>query len=130
MTTTTNAECPTDFLASLPWEIPITWSGRSGLHILDDDRRATLRLWSGDRGGQYPGVHVEITSKTTGMIKSQVFLFDDHLHDRADTRTDHPTRGNPCFEVIEHIGWRWYIAIPLVPEAFVDVVEEWIEAWR
>lgn len=127
MPTTAN-RCYSDFLQNgFPWALPYVWSGETGTHILDDDRRVVLSR--GDSGivGYYTGVKAAIYSKRTGHIVSQQFYFNTYMKDRNDSRSDHPSIG---FQVIDHCGWDWHVAVPTYPGAFSEAVEEWIETWR
>lgn len=121
-----------DFCSSLGWTIPLTWRGREGIHLLDADRRAVLTLSSSYIGGHYPQFTVEIVSKTKGVIARRNFVFDEFLPagNRSDGRKDYPLGGNTCFEVVEHCGWKWYIAVPSSTEPYCRTVESWINDWR
>lgn len=133
MVTTTDKGTPEQFIRSLPWSIDVLWQGRSGVHQLDDDRRATITLSTSagvtgmSTSDHWTGFDVKIVSKTSGPIVAKAFGFRDHLTERADTRSDHP---NQKFEVIGYCGWKWYIAEPAHPEHFTQAVETWIDEWR
>lgn len=120
-------------ITTLPWAIDVLWQGKSGVHVIDDDRRATLTIEYSYTRGNYDQFNVEITSKSSGPIVNKRFKFDDHLprNERADSReSDYPIGGNPCFKVVDHCGWHWYIAMPAHPEKFTQAIEEWIDTWR
>ena len=118
------------FCEALPWSLDFLWQGMSGVHRLDDERRATVELAIRGYGDHYPGMNVTIASKRAGTIASKYFRFDDFLSERADNRTDHPIGKNTTFEVVAYCGWKWYIATPAHPEHFTQAVEAWIEEWR
>lgn len=126
--------CAGDFLRALPWTIPVEWFADEGIHRIDDDRRAKLRLTrTHNGGGEWNAVHVEILSKTSGKITVGTLPFDTYLDrsDRADDRADwRPTRGEDTYKIIDHCGWDWYIAIPACTNPLVDAVEAWIDQWR
>lgn len=130
MSTTTDRGTAAQFLSALPFTIPILWQGQSGLHEIDDERRATLTIATHTTAGHYVGVRADIGSKLHGPITSKFFPFDDHLTGRADDRADYPLGNNKCFMVIEHCGWGWYIAVPAHPEEFTQAVEAWLDGWR
>lgn len=121
------------FCASLRWVIEVDWFDRTGYHQIDGDRRARLDLSTYGHGGHYEGFYVEIISKATGRIDRKWFAFDDYLpHSaRCDGRSaDYPSHGNTVFEVIDHIGWDWYIAVPASTRPFTEAVERYIDLFR
>lgn len=121
------------FVSAFPWAIDVLWQGKSGVHVIDDDRRATLTIEYSHVQGDYDQFNVEIASKSAGLIVNKRFKFDEYLprDERSDDRKgDYPWGRNPCFMVTDHCGWHWYIAVPAHPEKFTHAIEEWIDTWR
>jgi len=118
------------FCRSFDWDIDIKWMDLSGYVRIDDDRRARIQLATHGTMGEYRAFIVSIISKRKGKIEAKSFLFDDYLSDRSDNRSDYPLGKNPCFMVIDHIGWRWYIAVPKTTRPLCQEIEKYIEIFR
>lgn len=131
MTTATKTDPFQQFCASLPWEIPILWQGKSGVHQLDGDRRVVIELSTWGHGDEYPGFWVEIISKTNGLVVKKYFKFDEYLFlaDISESSASHPN----VHTVKSFHVWRegrWYIREPRDPSPFTHAVGAWIEQWR
>lgn len=129
MTTT-----PREFCESIEFDIPISWFDRLGVHVIDDDRRAEIELKYGRVAGYYNSFRVTIRSKTAGSITFHNFAFDEHLprEDRLDDHPDYPGPGRQteCFVVIDHCGWKWYIARPETTRPLAEAIEAFVELYR
>lgn len=114
----------------------ITWLGMDGYVQLDDDRRAHVVLATDNpyarypTAGDYTSIVVSIVSKTRGLIQRKVFVFDDYLHERKDDRTDYPIAGNTTFQVVDHCGWDWYIAVPTSTTPLVQAIDTFLDMFR
>ena len=129
------SEGPADFCRSLDWTVPIEWFGTIGYTPLDASRRVKLQLSNAagrgtSYGGQYNGFVVTMLDIHGGTIDRTSFAFDDYLHERSDERGDYPLGSNPCFVVLDHVGWRWYIAIPASTRPFTAAVERYLDQFR
>lgn len=120
------------FCASLEWSIVIQWFDTTGMHELSSNRVAKLSLHYPSTVGHHSGFRVEIFNKKSGRIDTKFFRFDDFLDRsaRTDDRKDYPLGTNTCFQVIDHCGWRWYIAQPRTTKPFCEAVEKYIDQWR
>lgn len=138
MSKTAEAGAKAEFCSTaFDWPYEVLWLDTRGQIAIDDDRRAVLELSTWGYGDHYQGFLVSIVSKTHGQIDKKMLLFDDYLprDERSDSRQvavqSYPVSpGNPCFQVISHTGWGWYIAVPRTTQPFVDAVSAYIEAWR
>lgn len=124
----------TEFCRSLWWKIDIHWSGLVGLHRLGDKRVVKLVLDTHGYVKHYPGIRVTVLNKEEGPVDVTYFEFDEHLDTsmdgRADDREDFPLHGNVTFEVIEHCGWQWYIAVPETTRPFCAAIEAHLDFFR
>jgi hypothetical protein len=123
-----------DFVKSLEFEIDITWRDASGTHKIDEQRHVSLAIVTRGTSEHYVGMTARILHKQNGELEKKYFSFDNFLdrNARSDNReTDHPLNTTcRCFQVISHVGWYWYIAVPETTRPFCEVVEGWIEEWR
>ena len=114
------------FCRSLDWRIDIRWCDLTGIHEIDEDRRAVITLMSSTVHDHFDGFGVEIVSKQSGKITSKFLRFNDYLSARVDSRKDYSG-----FCVISHTGWGWYIAEPAAKaRPFCEAIETYIAAWR
>ena len=124
-----------DFLKQLDFKIPIKWTDRTGTCLIGDGKHAKLELDTYGTHRHYPGMRVSIMHKRNGKLDTRYFLFDNYLDitdkGRKDNRQgDYPLGRNRCFEVIQHCGWGWYIALPKTTRPFCQTLEGWIDEWR
>lgn len=121
----------TDFCKSLPWTREILWTGLTGFTKIDEDRLAKIELADRSVRGEYNGFRVTILNKREGKVDETFFAFDDYLakdlNKRLDDRRDYPLQDNPCFKVVAHCGWHWYIAKPRSAKPFTEAVEGYIQ---
>lgn len=144
MTATTTTEYTTLAAwaaAEFPWTIDIDWFGKSGVHVLDDDRRAEITVHSTRTVDDYDALTVDLVSKTAGKITSETFRFRDFLplHDVTEASGNHRS-----IDHVNHIhAWvsrhstyptgqkcGWYIAVPAHPEQLSSAIERWIDLYR
>ena len=123
------------FCRSLEWEIPIRWFDLTGIHDLDEDRRAKVELTIRGTRDQYLGFLVTILNKREGEVDRKFFHFDDYLDRsmsaRTDGREDYPhNRDCRCYEVAANCGWKFYIAEPRTTRPFCEAVEAYVESFR
>jgi hypothetical protein len=111
------------------------YNGASCARKISGDRVARVSL-SDENGvslstqGHYVSLKVEIVF-ANGSIDRQLFVFDDHLAERSDKRTDYPTGGKGrVFQVIAYCGWEWYIAVPKTVKPLVVAVNKYIKMFE
>jgi len=111
------------------------YNGKTCTRKLSGGRIARISL--SERNGRtcptqdcYTSLEVEIVGTKTGPIDKTLFVFDEHLTERKDTRTDYPLRGNRAFMVLAYCGWGWYIAVPKSVKPLVDAVEKYIGMFK
>ena len=112
------------------------YNGASCARKLSGNRIARISL-SDENGrtistqGHYVSLKVEVVDVTTGPIDRQLFVFDDHLTERSDNRTDYPgTGGGRAFQVIAYCGWEWYIAVPKTVKPLVNAVNKYVKMFE
>lgn len=104
-----------NFCESLPWDIKLQWFDRSGIYLMDADRRVKITLSERGHMQHYVGFNVQLISKTSGKIDEKFFNFNEYLPG---------TTG-----LVSYIAWDWN-AVPKHPEKFTKAIEAYIKLWE
>jgi hypothetical protein len=109
------------------WESEIVWYDLQGVYQLDEDRRVTITL--SDRGyhDHWTCFEVAVLNKHQGEIASKVFRFVDYLGEPSNYGCGGCPRG---FQVVGHVGWKWYIEAPKSTLPLTQEVFSWINEFK
>lgn len=120
---------------------PCEWIGAELYITLDDTRRAIVSVDTTGTHEHYDRIRVKVVSKMTGPIDDRSFGFRAFLGGvrRADSRVSgqhawpesspalqHLNQTNVRYEVINHCGWDWYIAIPATTLPLTEAVAAYV----
>lgn len=116
-----------EFMRSLDWSpvealgLKMQWIGSELFIHLDQDRRAAVSISTNGHAEHYVMLVVRIVNKREGQVDSKSFGFSEYLREvgRSDTRHDMPDQR---FEVVSHVGWHWYIAVPKTTKPLTEAV--------
>lgn len=122
--TTTQATKAT-FCKSVLAGLDLTWYDLTGTKAVSHDRVVRVELVSPRISGTYTGFRVQLIHMVNGPIDSKVFAFDDYM---KATGTASNSGNGLC--VVDHCGWRWYLAEPKSTKPMVDAIRGYLAAFE
>lgn len=116
-----------DWTPVLALGYPAEWIGAELYVSLDDTRRVVISIHTTGTAEHYNRLAAKVVSKTSGPIDDRSFGFMAFLG--GVSRTDWRESVHDRFEVIDHCGWDWYIAVPSTTLPLTEAVAAYVRTF-